>query len=109
MKELNHHGDCPNCKKSWDGGSVYTTYKETHPELSEEEINEQVKQFYSPPYRWSKLVGIEYTYSSPYHYDGISEWKCPHCSARFNRWTGVLLENNEAVKPFGEVVQIEGE
>jgi hypothetical protein len=105
MKDLDTHGNCPECGSSWDGGSIHDTYKETHPLLTEEEINTQVETYYSPPYRWSNLMGIEYDGMDYCHYDGISEYQCQDCKARFNRWTGKVLQDNEKVKPFGKVVK----
>lgn len=57
---------CPRCLTSWDGGP----------------IPEAVRQHYSPPYRWSKLVGVEI----PGVYDGVHHWKCFSCQTTFPRW-----------------------
>ena len=32
---------------------------------------------------YTRLLGVEYQGG----YDGISEWRCPDCAARWNRWT----------------------
>jgi len=57
---------CPRCLSSWDGGP----------------IPEAIREHYSPPYRWSKCIGIEL----PGVYDGIHHWKCPACDTEFPRW-----------------------
>lgn len=47
------------------------------------------------------VVGVEYSYDSKNHYDGISEIMCNDCGARYGRWSGKRLEGNEEEKPFG--------
>ncbi|GAG52347.1 unnamed protein product [marine sediment metagenome] len=48
-----------------------------------------------------QLVGIEYAYNHPDHYDGVSEWACPPCGYRLGRWSGILLGEGETEKPYG--------
>lgn len=48
----------------------------------------------------SDLMGCEYDYSHPDHYDGVSEWRCP-CGTRTGRWTGRVLEGSDTEKVFG--------
>jgi hypothetical protein len=62
---MDHCGKCPECGSNWDAGP----------------IPEEHKGFYSPPYRFSRLVGLEF----PDKYDGVWEWACPDCDARFPR------------------------
>jgi hypothetical protein len=62
------HGNCPSCGKSWDGG----------------DIPEDIREHYSEPYKWSKLISVE----DPWRYDGVSWWQCPFCKTSWNRWTG---------------------
>lgn len=57
---------CPRCLSSWDGGPIPEKYHE----------------HYSPPYRWSKLIGIEIQGL----YDGIHHWQCPCCNTTFPRY-----------------------
>lgn len=40
-----------------------------------------------PPRYYSHLVGVEFPYDHPEHYDGVSQWMCPSCGTRWNRWT----------------------
>ena len=88
IRELN---ECPKCKKSWDGGDIaeelfkagnYKTIKEA----------EKAAEFYSwrknKKTRFSKLIGIE----DRKKYDGVSEWQCPFCKTRWDRWTGKEVE-----------------
>ena len=55
-----------------------------------EEIPEDIRQHYSPPYVWRREIGMEY----PEKYDGIWEWKCPDCE---KTWPSIVqkLYNNE--------------
>lgn len=50
-----------------------------------------------------EYIGIEYWYTSPQRYDGISEWQCQQCKARFGRWTGKKLAKGELEKKYGGV------
>ena len=70
-KELDHYGDCPSCKKNWDGG----------------DIPEDIRQYYSAPFKWSKLIGLE----TP-GFDGISIWVCPFCKTKWDRFTGETIK-----------------
>lgn len=37
-------------------------------------------------------IMVEYSWESPEHYDGISEYKCLDCDTRIGRWTGQELK-----------------
>lgn len=39
------------------------------------------------PQFYSRLIGVEI----PGKYDGVSEWLCPDCGVRWDRFTGALL------------------
>lgn len=47
------------------------------------------------------IIAVEYLYSSPNHYDGISEWYCPDCGRRVGRWSGRELTGDEEEPRFG--------
>lgn len=49
-----------------------------------------------------RIIGIEYYWESPMHYDGVSEIKCLTCNKRYGRWTGKILKDGELEPPFGE-------
>lgn len=49
----------------------------------------------------ASMMGIEYDYSSPNRYDGVSEWNCQLCGCRWGRWSGRILEEGDAEKPYG--------
>jgi hypothetical protein len=69
---MDKYGNCPECGSSWDGG----------------EIPEKYHEYYGPPYKWSRLIGIE----TP-DYDGVSYWKCPDCGAVWDRFTNHKVNN----------------
>jgi hypothetical protein len=46
-------------------------------------------------------IGVEYGYPCPERYDGVSEWKCRACGARWGRWTRKLLKDGELEKRYG--------
>jgi len=64
-KGLDHHGDCPNCGVSWDGG----------------DIPEDIREHYSEPYKWSRLIGVEVRGLG----DRVNHWKCPDCGEEWHR------------------------
>jgi len=66
-KKLNKYGKCPVCNSDWDGGN----------------IPKNIREHYSEPYKWSRLIGIEIREL----YDGVSFWECPDCKTKWNRWT----------------------
>jgi len=51
------------------------------------------------------IIMIEYGYPSPEQYDGISEYMCKDCGARFGRWTGKELKEGEIEPRFGKLKQ----
>ena len=56
---------------------------------SDEQIEKEMKESYSAPYRWGREIGVELAYDHPKHYEGVSYWQCPDCKTTFNRFTGV--------------------
>lgn len=57
-----------------------------------DEISEDIRHYYSPPYRWvDNVIGIEPVYG----YDGIAWWKCLHCGGAWDRFTGEVIKNPE--------------
>lgn len=49
-------GNCEKCGADFDGGP----------------IPEEIRHNYSPPYRWSRRIGIVWN-------DRVQKWKCPDC------------------------------
>lgn len=87
---------CPKCNSDWDGGSILETFIRQRDEGAEylkgksnEEIEQYMKESYSPPYRWGREIGIELEWNHPNHYDGVSYWQCPDCQTTFNRFSGI--------------------
>ena len=71
-KMFNHNqSNCPNCGISWDGGGILESWKKLRDDgvayirKSDEELEKDMKEYYSPPYRWRKIIGIELPYDHP--------------------------------------------
>lgn len=47
------------------------------------------------------MIGVEYSYDSPEHYDGISEEMCIDCKIRIGRWSGKRLADDEIETRYG--------
>lgn len=45
------------------------------------------------------MAQIQYSYSSKYHYDGVSEFQCK-CGYRQGRWCGEELHGHEVERVF---------
>lgn len=84
-RDLDLYGKCPVCKTDWDGGSILETFLEQKARghwgnLTNDQIEANMKEFYSPPYRWSKVIGIEKDK------DIVEYWMCPECECEFPRF-----------------------
>lgn len=64
--------NCPKCGASWKG----------------EPIPEASRANYGNKTHFRRLIGIEFPYDHPEHYDGISVWACPDCDGKWDRFTG---------------------
>jgi hypothetical protein len=56
---------------------------------TDEQVEQSMKECYSPPYVWKREIGIEILGQ----YDGISYYQCPDCKTTFNRFTGEEATN----------------
>lgn len=55
------------------------------------------------PRYYSRLIGVETE-----GYDGVSEWLCPDCGVRWDRWTGEVLEEaRAATAAMGEAAPVD--
>ncbi len=48
-----------------------------------------------------QMIALQYHYTSPNHYDGVSEWRCSVCGYREGRWSGKELKDDEEEKIYG--------
>lgn len=89
--------ECPNCKSNWVGESIVEKFKEIRDtskvktrftDMSDEDIQKYVEDYYSPPYTFKREIGIEIQGK----YDGVSYIKCPDCNAMFDRFTGEKVQ-----------------
>jgi transposase-like protein len=46
------------------------------------------------------VIMIQYSYTSKYHYDGVSEYNCRDCGYRQGRWCGQELKDKECERVF---------
>jgi hypothetical protein len=102
--------NCPECNANWLGGEIPDGLMQANPqayptrELAEEAAahcgwtSENKLKFKV------NMMGVQYAYDHPQHYDGLSEWRCTVCGARFNACTGQLLADNEIVSRHGKTM-----
>ena len=65
-------------------------------------IPEKDRSWYPPNVtHFTRVIGIQYGYTNPDHYDGVSEWRCPDCGRREGRWSGRVLADGESEPRFG--------
>lgn len=83
VQDLNAHSTCPNCGADWDAGAIFDVLRAQDwcKDKSDEQLDAHVQEFYSPPYRFSRVLGIQTE-----DYDGVSFWECPDCHARWKRF-----------------------
>lgn len=88
MPTLDHYGKCPECGADWCAGDIFDVLRAQDwcKIISDDGLRELIEKSYSPPYKFSRIVGIEYAYDHPQHYDGVSEWMCPDCKHRWPRF-----------------------
>lgn len=88
---------CKKCGSNWDGGSILEEFLKQRDNAKEggyrfgwtdQQVEDSMKEYYSPPYRWGREIGIQLLFDHPDHYDGVSYWQCPDCKTTFNRFTG---------------------
>lgn len=48
------------------------------------------------------VIGVEYSWDHPEHFDGVSEWRCPRCGRREGRFTGKVLTEGATEPRYGE-------
>ena len=81
---MDHHGNCPKCGTSWDGGDIYEVLRAMpdYAGKSDDDLRRMVDTSYAPPRRFSRLIGVEYRG----RYDGVWEWRCPDCAETWPRF-----------------------
>ena len=88
MAQLDHFGKCPKCGVDWSNGDIFDVLRgqDWCKDKSDEELRKWVETAYSPPYKFSRLIGIELPYGHPDRYDGVSYWMCPDCEHKWPRF-----------------------
>jgi len=99
---------CPKCGVSWEDERempqvLFESQNTSYKTIEEAEVAAAL-------YGWTKenkmkpgkdVIGVQYSYKNPNHYDGVSEWNCAVCKARVGRWSGKLLEEGQYEPRFG--------
>jgi len=62
-----------------------------------------MKETLNCPCPEKEMILLEYSYSHPEHYDGISEITCHRCKKRVGRWSGRTLTGDDYENRFGRV------
>ena len=92
--------ECPECHSDWRSSEIprdslakgYYGHKAPCQKLREWDEGYDENVPCTCPVRWySRLIGIELPYGHPDYYDGVSQWLCPDCGAKWNRWTGEVI------------------
>lgn len=90
MINMLHETKCPECGVSWEGALMLDTFIEQREEgvsvwqgKTNEEIEQYIKDNYSPPYRWGRQIGITDMGRD------VTGWiACPDCKSIFERFGG---------------------
>jgi rubredoxin len=85
---MDHHGHCPECGADWAGEDIFTVLRKQDwcKNKSDAELHVHIQESYAPPYKFSRIIGVELPYDHPDHYDGVSYWECPDCKHKFPRF-----------------------
>lgn len=85
---LDHHGRCPECGANWCAGEIFDVLRPQDwcKDKSDDELRAHIQECYPPPYKFSRIIGVELPYDHPEHYDGVSYWMCPDCKHAFPRF-----------------------
>lgn len=88
LNPINAFGTCPECNANWCAGDIFDALRgqDWCKDKSDEELRAFIEQSYSPPYKFSRLIGVELAYDHPEHYDGVSYWMCPDCKKQWPRF-----------------------
>lgn len=102
MTTLDHYGKCPECGSDWADGEIFDVLRQQDwcKDKSDEELRAYIEARYSPPYKFSRLIGVQYAYDHPEHYDGVSEWRCPDCG---HQWPRFAKGQHASAQSGGEV------
>jgi hypothetical protein len=103
---------CPVCKVTWLGDEIPDGLMKTGHYGTQEEAEKAAAMHGWTPENGKRfkinMLGIEYPWTHPQHYDGVSEWKCTECGARIGRWSREVLETGRVEPRFGvmEVIPV---
>ena len=93
--------ECPKCGVTWEGEEIPDGLMQHAPRryTSRAKAEEAARSYGWTPENKRKfkinMVGIEYPWNHPRHYDGVSEWKCTQCGTRIDRFTNKIIPEEE--------------
>lgn len=91
--------ECPECRVTWRGGEVPDGLMATGNYATHEAAEEAAESYgWTPENKATfrvNVIGIEYAWDNPEHYDGISEWRCTECGLRIGRFSDKFLKDDE--------------
>ena len=81
--DIDSLGTCPECGADWSDGDIFDKLRGQTwcSNKTDEELHEFIRQTYSPPYKFSRLIGVQIQGG----YDGVAYWLCPDCKKKFTR------------------------
>ena len=93
---------CPACKADLQGAEIPVESRQHYNQgpngeflSTAEDYAAVADQLTNPTTHFSRVIGIEYSYDHPEHWDGVSEWMCPDCGYREGRFTGNALAEGD--------------
>ena len=90
--------ECPACGVTWEGVEIPDGLMSVS-NYTRERAEEVARTYGWTPENKARFganhIGVEYGYGHPARYDGVSEFICTECDARFNRFTGEQLKEGE--------------
>jgi hypothetical protein len=93
--------ECPECQITWRGVEIPDGLMEHNPDYypTREKAEEAADSYGWTPENKLRfrinVIGVEYPYNHPQHYDGVSEWRCTNCGLRIGRFSGAFLKDDE--------------
>lgn len=101
MTNFEDRDECPECEITWRGGEIPDGLMQGSPEHYP---TRKAAEAAAESYGWTpenkatfrvNVIGVEYAYDHPQHYDGVSEYRCTNCGLRIGRFSKAFLKDDE--------------
>ena len=90
------HDVCPRCDASLCDGNLKVMVNSAMAQAGLPAYSDaQISDMYGGAQCGSKTVGIEFSYTDPRHYDGVSVWFHPCCELFVDRFTRLEMTKEE--------------